>query len=117
VDSARAHYRRNIDLAERALGGRFGFHRPAGGFFLWLDVGDGEAAARRLWAEAAVRALPGAYLCAGDGTSAPHAAPYIRLALVHEPGEIEEAMTRIRTTLDSAAPRAPDRRAPSARIT
>ena len=60
-----------------------------------LDVGDGEARARKLWTEAAVRVLPGAYLCAGDGTSAAHAAPYVRLALIHEPAEIEEAMTRI----------------------
>lgn len=94
VAAAREHYRRNFDIAERVLDGRFGFHRPAGGFFLWLDVGDGEAAARKLWAEASVRILPGAYLCAGDGTSAAHAAPYVRLALIHEPAEIEEAMTR-----------------------
>lgn len=99
VEAARAHYRRNFDIAERMLEGRFGFHRPAGGFFLWLDVGNGETAARKLWAEAAVRVLPGAYLCVGDGTSASHAAPYVRLALIHEPNEIEEAMTRIQSVL------------------
>jgi aspartate/methionine/tyrosine aminotransferase len=94
VEAARAHYRRNFDIAERILAGRFGFYRPAGGFFLWLDVGDGESAAMRLWAEGAVRALPGAYLCAGDGLL-PYAKPYIRLALVHEADEVAEAMTRL----------------------
>ena len=49
-------------LAQRRLGNRFGFYRPAGGFFLWLDVGDGEAACRRLWREGGVRVLPGGYL-------------------------------------------------------
>ncbi|TAN76910.1 MAG: aminotransferase class I/II-fold pyridoxal phosphate-dependent enzyme [Magnetospirillum sp.] len=45
VIESRDIYRTKLDLAERILGGRFGFYRPAGGFFLWLDVGDGEAAA------------------------------------------------------------------------
>src|SRR5690606_5048453 len=59
-------YRRKIDIAERVLGNRFGFYRPAGGFFLWLDVGDGEAAAKKLWAEGGVKVLPGAYLSRED---------------------------------------------------
>ena len=37
------------------------------GFFLWLRVGDGEAAALRLWREAGVRVLPGGYLGRADG--------------------------------------------------
>ncbi|MGE5539980.1 MAG: aminotransferase class I/II-fold pyridoxal phosphate-dependent enzyme [Gemmatimonas sp.] len=108
VEAARAHYRRNFDIAEQTLGGRFGFYRPAGGFFLWLDVGDGEAAALRLWREAALRTLPGAYLCPGPGDAAaqPHAAPYIRLALVHEPDEVAEAMRRLRDTLSGSGPAA-----------
>ena len=59
------------------LGNRFGFYRPAGGFFLWLDVGDGEAACRRLWREGGLRVLPGGYLSvAGGGANA--GTPYIR---------------------------------------
>src|SRR5690606_18548697 len=54
----RERYRRKIDMAERILGNRFGFYRPAGGFFLWLDVGDGEKAARELWARGGVKVLP-----------------------------------------------------------
>ena len=48
VEANRALYRAKFDLAQRRLGNRFGFYRPAGGFFLWLDVGDGEAARGRL---------------------------------------------------------------------
>jgi hypothetical protein len=62
VEANRAYYRRNFDIAARILGNRFGFRKPDGGFFLWLDVGDGEAAALRLWREAGVRVLPGTYM-------------------------------------------------------
>ena len=95
VEENRARYRRKFDIAERRLSNRFGFYRPAGGFFLWLDVGNGEAAAVRLWREAALRVLPGAYLAslASDGSNP--AAPYIRLALVHDDATIEEAVDRL----------------------
>src|SRR5690606_38704889 len=49
----RALYARKYDIAERILAGRHGFYRPDGGFYLWLEVEDGEAAAKRLWGEAA----------------------------------------------------------------
>jgi len=59
VEANRALYREKFDAAEHILSGRFGFYRPDGGFFLWLDVGDDEAATQALWTEAAVRVLPG----------------------------------------------------------
>ena len=68
VEENRARYRRKFDIAEAAIAGRYGFYRPEGGFFLWLDVGDGEAAALRLWRDAAIRVLPGGYTArAADG--------------------------------------------------
>src|SRR5581483_11656752 len=89
VEENRARYRRKFDIAEAALGGRFGFYRPQGGFFLWLDVGDGEQAALRLWRDAAVRVLPGGYTArAADGRDNP-GARYIRLAIVHEDAVLE----------------------------
>ena len=100
VRTARAGYRARFDVAEAALGGRYGFYRPDGGFFLWLDVGDGTAAARRLWAEAGVRVLPGACLCPDAPEHQPPGARHIRLALVHEPHTIGEALTRLRRVLN-----------------
>src|SRR6266704_3262656 len=61
VEENRARYRRKFDIAEAALAGRYGFYRPDGGFFSWLEVGDGEAATLRLWRDAAIRVLPGGY--------------------------------------------------------
>lgn len=90
VDENRALYRAKVDMAERLLGGRFGFTRPAGGFFLWLDVGDGEKAALDLWRGAGIRVLPGKYL-ARDGVGD----RFIRVALVHDLATTERALTRL----------------------
>ncbi|MDX1484775.1 MAG: aminotransferase class I/II-fold pyridoxal phosphate-dependent enzyme, partial [Alphaproteobacteria bacterium] len=100
VDRSRRRYRERLEVAAEALDGHYGFYRPDGGFFLWLDVGDGEEAARRLWREAGVRVLPGSYLCPpGDELSRPGAG-FIRLALVHEPDTIGEALHRARRVLN-----------------
>jgi N-succinyldiaminopimelate aminotransferase len=99
VEENRARYRKKFDIAEAALAGRFGFYRPAGGFFLWLDVEDGEAATVRLWRDAAVRVLPGGYTArAADGRDNP-GRRYIRLAIVHDEAILEEAFARIRRVL------------------
>jgi aspartate/methionine/tyrosine aminotransferase len=99
VADNRARYRAKIDAAERALAGTFGACRPPGGFFLWLDVGDGEAAAARLWEGAGIRVLPGAYLARAHSNNPNPGAAYIRVALVHEPEVIADAMTRLRAVL------------------
>ncbi len=95
----RALYAKKYDIAERILGNRFGFYRPQGGFYLWLDVGDGEDAARRLWRDAAIRVQPGGYFAYDhpDGSNAGR--QYIRAALVHDLETVEEAMRRIATVL------------------
>jgi aspartate/methionine/tyrosine aminotransferase len=95
VEASRDLYRRKIDIAERRLSNRFGFYRPAGGFFLWLDVGDGEAAAVRLWREAGLRVLPGAYLGTDGADGGNPGAAYIRLALVHNETVVEQAVDRL----------------------
>lgn len=99
VAATRALYRRKFDDAERILGGRFGFYRPKGGFYLWLDVGDGEAATRKLWKDAGVKVLPGGYLARPEADGTNIGAAYIRIALVGEVDATEEALNRIARTL------------------
>lgn len=103
VGENRRLYRQKFDLAEQRLSGRFGFYRPPAGFFLWLDVGDGVEATARLWSQAGLKVLPGAYL-AGIGLDGPDpaAAPYVRLALVHDLGTIADALDRFVATLGPA---------------
>ncbi|NVJ90346.1 MAG: aminotransferase class I/II-fold pyridoxal phosphate-dependent enzyme [Methylocystaceae bacterium] len=92
-------YKMKIDAAERILGNRLGFYRPAGGFFLWLDVRerweDGEQAALEIWQKAGVRVIPGEYLAKTDDTGNNPGKPYIRVALVHDQHIVEEALNRI----------------------
>jgi succinyldiaminopimelate transaminase len=99
VAATRTLYRRKFDIAERALGKRFGFYRPEGGFYLWLDVGDGEAATRKLWQEAGVKTLPGSYLTRPEASGANTGAPYLRIALVSDLDSTEEALRRIARVL------------------
>ncbi|GGF51168.1 aminotransferase [Aliidongia dinghuensis] len=99
VEANRALYRSKFDIAERILGGRFGFYRPAGGFFLWLEVGDGEAAARRLWQEAAIKTLPGGYIGLPDANGENPGAGFLRVALVHDDATLTNALERLAQVL------------------
>ena len=99
VDVNRALYRQKFELAADRLAGRFGQSIPDGGFFLWLDVGDGEGVARQLWAEAALKVLPGAYLGRPDGHGHNPGAKSIRIALVHDLTTTEAALSRLIETL------------------
>lgn len=98
VEENRALYRRKFEIADRVLGNVPGYRPPQAGFFLWLPVEDGEAAALRLWRETGVRVLPGAYLTR-DTDGANPGAGYIRAALVGPEDETEQALTAIRDCL------------------
>ncbi len=95
----RARYQKNFEIAERVLGNRFGFRKPDGGFFLWLDVGDGEKAALTLWREAGLRVLPGAYMARADAEGVNPGDAYIRVALVYGPELTEAALNRLAEVL------------------
>ena len=99
VEDIRNYYRANFDAAERILGNRYGFYKPDGGFFLWLDVGDGVAATKRLWTETALKVLPGAFMTREAAGSDAAGDPYIRLALVHDLDSTVEALNRLTETL------------------
>jgi N-succinyldiaminopimelate aminotransferase len=94
VAENRTLYRAKIDVAERILGQRYGFYRPEGGFFLWLEVGDCEAAALRLWRDGGVKTVPGSYLGVADAEGHNPGAGYLRLALVHDDATVAEALER-----------------------
>jgi len=95
VEENRRLYRAKIDAAEAELRGRYDFYRPPGGFFLWLNVGDGERAAQALWREGGIRVLPGAYLAQPEPDGTNRARSYIRVALVHEAETVSRACAGI----------------------
>jgi aspartate/methionine/tyrosine aminotransferase len=102
VEDNRALYRAKFDDAAQILGGRFGFYRPEGGFFLWLDVGDGEKAAKALWAKGGIKVLPGGFLARPDASGKNPGAPYIRVALVHDRDKTADAVRRLRRILETS---------------
>jgi N-succinyldiaminopimelate aminotransferase len=95
VAENRRLYREKFDLADRILGDLPGYHRPDGGFFLWLEVGDGEKTAMDLWQQAAIRVLPGKYLGADDPNTGNPGDAFIRIALVHDLKTTEKALKGI----------------------
>lgn len=100
VEDNRATYRAKLDLAEGLFGTRFGFYRPPGGFFFWLNVGDGAAACEALWRHAGLRVLPGAYLTQ-ETRNGNIGAPYIRVALVAPAAQLEDGLARMIACLDA----------------
>jgi aspartate/methionine/tyrosine aminotransferase len=100
VEDNRARYRRNFDLAQEILGPLFGEIRPEGGFFLWLEVGDGEQAAIELWHQAAIKVLPGGYMGRANVNGRNPGAGFIRVALIQDPDETAGALRRMAKVLE-----------------
>ncbi|MBC7138743.1 MAG: aminotransferase class I/II-fold pyridoxal phosphate-dependent enzyme [Defluviimonas sp.] len=98
VAASRALYVEKYAVADAVLAGMQGYRSPAGGFFLWLPVDDGEAAAVKLWTQTGVRVLPGAYLARDVGGQNPGAG-YIRVAMVAEKQEVQRGLIRLRDCL------------------
>lgn len=94
----RALYAEKFEMADEILAGVPGYNSPEAGFFLWIDVGDGEAAALKLWQDTGVRVLPGAYL-SRDVQGANPGKKYIRVALVAPKNEAEQGLIRLRDCL------------------
>jgi aspartate/methionine/tyrosine aminotransferase len=98
VEENRALYRAKYAMADEILGDVPGYVPPQAGFFLWLPVADGEAAALKLWRETGVRVLPGAYLARDvDGTTP--GADRIRVAMVAEQQEMRDGLMRLKACL------------------
>lgn len=98
VDDNRDMYRAKFDLADQIIGDRYGYVRPAGGFFLWLDVtaqGGSEAATKLLWSKAGVRVVPGRYLARMQPDGRNPGEGFIRVAMVQDKETTAEALHRL----------------------
>jgi N-succinyldiaminopimelate aminotransferase len=98
VEENRRLYRAKFDLADQIIGDRYYYRRPAGGFFLWLDVaaqGGSETVTERLWREAGLRVVPGRYLAREQADGSNPGADYIRVAMVQNNEITAEAMHRL----------------------
>jgi len=98
VQENRELYSAKFDVADQIIGGRYGYVRPAGGFFLWLDVskhGGSEMVTRKLWSEAGVRVVPGRYLAREQNDGSNPGEGYIRVAMVQDKAATAEALHRL----------------------
>ena len=98
VEANRRLYAAKFDLADQIIGGRYGYKRPQGGFFLWLDVasaGGSEEATVKLFRDAGVRVLPGRYIARDQTDGSNPGADYIRVAMVHDRETTAEALHRL----------------------
>ncbi|MFN3349714.1 aminotransferase class I/II-fold pyridoxal phosphate-dependent enzyme [Pseudorhodoplanes sp.] len=94
----RTLYTQKFDLADQIIGDRYGYRRPAGGFFLWLDVsaqGGSVEATTRLWREAGLRVLPGEYASVTQSDGSNPGRHFIRVAMVHDNATTAEALHRL----------------------
>jgi len=98
VNTNRALYAEKYEVADEVFKSLQGYLAPEAGFFLWLPVDDGEAAALKLWCETGVRVLPGAYLSRDTGGENP-GKDYIRVALVAPKEEMQRGLVLLRDCL------------------
>ncbi|MDJ0826574.1 MAG: aminotransferase class I/II-fold pyridoxal phosphate-dependent enzyme [Rhodobacter sp.] len=98
VEVNRGLYAEKYAIADEIFAGVEGYRPVEAGFFLWLPVADGEAAALKLWTETGVRVLPGGYLGrALDGHNPGQG--YIRVAMVAPRDDLQRGLIRLRDCL------------------
>jgi aspartate/methionine/tyrosine aminotransferase len=103
VQENRKLYSAKFDLADQIVGGRYGYERPAGGFFLWLDIskhGSSEMVTKKLWSGAGVRVVPGRYLAREQNDGSNPGEGYIRVAMVQDKAATAEALHRLVAVLN-----------------
>lgn len=98
VRANRDAYREKYQIADRLLSDVAGYMPPEAGFFLWLPIKDGEAAALKLWKETGIRTLPGGYL-ARDTAHGNPGADYLRIAMVSQASEFEPTLATLKECL------------------
>ena len=95
----RLYYAKNFRIAEEILKPYGGVSVPQAGFFLWLNVGDGIAASKKLWQENAIKTVPGELMArAGPGNENP-GKKYLRLALVYDADTTKFGLQQVVKTL------------------
>ena len=98
VEINRALYKEKFKTADEVFSQVTSYSSPLGGFFLWLEVEDGEAAAKNLWRKSGVRVLPGSYLSRDTSNGNP-GKKFIRVALVEPINDIKRGLHLIKEIL------------------
>ncbi|MCH9852775.1 MAG: aminotransferase class I/II-fold pyridoxal phosphate-dependent enzyme [Alphaproteobacteria bacterium] len=102
VKQGRAYYNHLFDVVADVftqMGCADKINLPEAGMFLWVNVKDGEAFAKKLWQEQHIKVMPGRYMClAQEETAKPQPTSgdeYVRIAIVHEEKILRPALEKI----------------------
>ncbi len=94
VEQYRHTYRQSLEIFFNTYGAG---EPPAGSFFVWLPVDDGERFAAAAFEQQAVTVLPGAYLSVEDAHGCNPGSGFIRAALVDGPDQAAELARRLKS--------------------
>ncbi|MGE4420508.1 MAG: succinyldiaminopimelate transaminase [Sulfurimonas sp.] len=95
VESARAIYKQNFEIAREVLGVEI----PEATFYVWLKVPNPLEFTKKLYEKYNVKVLPGEYLAREDENGVNPGKDFIRIALVEEPKKTKIALERIKECL------------------
>jgi len=90
AEKNRKKYKKKFQIAESIFKKEYGFYMPDGGFYLWLNVGNGEKVTQELWKREGIKVMPGSYLSRTKASKA-----YIRIALVSSITETNSALKSV----------------------
>ncbi|WP_298146464.1 succinyldiaminopimelate transaminase [uncultured Acinetobacter sp.] len=98
VEENRVQYRAKFDLFQHELGHILPLQKPDAGFYYWLKVEHDEKFAKMLMEKAHIKVLPGRYLSRDTANGNP-GENHVRLALVADLAQCEQAIQRLKTVL------------------
>ena len=98
VAENRKSYKDKFNLAADMFKDKVGNVIPEGAFYLWLDVGDGQSFSKKILEKEGLIVLPGSYLSSEVNGFNP-GEKYVRIALVYDFENTEEALKRINNLL------------------
>ena len=103
VEANRLSYQKKYAVCDQLIGDKYGYQRPDGGFFAWLDMHQfwwwRTCGSKPYGNAGGVRVIPGAYLAQPDHNGINPGASYIRLALIHDLAKTRDALERIASSL------------------
>ena len=59
-------YKEKINYANKVLSKHISYIKPDAGFYLWIDVKNGEAFTKNLYKKYQIKVMPGEYLAKGN---------------------------------------------------
>lgn len=96
AEKNRQKYKKKFQIAKSIFKNNYGYYMPDGGFYLWLNVGNGEEITKELWNKKGIKVMPGSYLSRLESSKA-----YIRVALVGSIKETNSALKNIYNLLNN----------------